>query len=112
MAGRNPRLIFRSESNMITVKQAIKLSCIVDKLDISVANPEATKEQVGADLIKQVMKNIHKAESEIYEFVASSNKCTVEEAEEVDIIKFIKNLFADPEISGFFKSAAKSKALG
>lgn len=95
---------------MITVKQGIKLSAIVDKLDISITNPEGTQEQVGASLIMQVVKNVGKAEQEVYEFVSSVKKCTIEEAEEVDLIKFIKDLFADPAITSFFPSVAKSEA--
>lgn len=97
---------------MITVRQGVKLSAIVDKLDISVTNPEAPKEQIGADLIKQVIKSVGKAEQEIYEFVASVKKCTVEEAEDVDLIKLLKDLFGDPDVRGLFQSAVKSKLQG
>ena len=92
---------------MITTKQGIKLSAIVDKLNISITNPEATQEQVGADLIIQVVSKAHRAEQEIYSFVAEIKKCTVDEAEEVDLIKFIKDMMANPDLVGFFRSAVK-----
>ena len=92
---------------MLTAKQAIRLSAVVDKLDISIPDAEATQERVGADLILQMVKKAHKAEQEIYEFIALIKKCTLEEAEEVDFIKLLKGLFADPEIASFFKSAVK-----
>jgi len=92
---------------MITTRQGIKLSAIVDKLNISIKNPEATQEQVGADLIIQVVSKAHRAEQEIYSFVAEIKKCTVVEAEEVDLIKFIKDMMANPDLVSFFKSAVK-----
>lgn len=97
---------------MFTVKQGIKLSAIVDKLELKITNPEASQSQVGAELLMQVVKNVGKCEQEIYEFVASVNKCTTEEAEDVDLIKFIKDFLADAELVSFFKSAAKSKVQG
>ncbi|MBT2722316.1 hypothetical protein [Bacillus sp. ISL-46] len=93
---------------MLTLKQGIKLSAIIDKLDIQVTNAKSSQEAVGADLIMQVVKKAYKAEQEIYTFVAEIKKCTIQEAEEIDLISFIKELFSDATTAGFFKSAAKS----
>jgi len=97
---------------MLTVIQGIRLSAIIDKLDITITNPKGTEDEVGADLIMQVVKKAHKAEKEIFAFVADSTKCSIEEAENVDLIGFIKGLFSDASVVDFFKSAVNSKAQG
>jgi uncharacterized protein (UPF0335 family) len=94
---------------MLTLKQGIKLSAIVDKLDIKIANADSSQKELGADLIMQVVKKAHRAEQEIYDFVSEIKKCTPEEAEEIDLISFVKELFSDATTAGFFKSAVKSR---
>ena len=92
---------------MLTVKQGIRLSAIVDKLGVKITDPGATQEQVGADLMIQTVSKAHKAEQEIYAFVADTNKCSVEDAENVDLIKFIKLMLADSGVMDFLTSASK-----
>jgi uncharacterized protein (UPF0335 family) len=93
---------------MLTLKQGIKLSAIVDKLDIQIMNADSSQKELGADLIMQVVKKAHRAEQEIYAFVSEIKNCTQEEAEKIDLIGFVKELFSDATNAGFFKSAAKS----
>lgn len=97
---------------MLTLKQGIRLSAIIDKLDLSIRNPEGTQEQVGADLMMQVVGKAHRAENEIYAFVSEIKKIDIEEAQEVDLIPFIKELFMNSEVASFFNSAVKSNAQG
>lgn len=94
---------------MLTLKQGIKLSAIIDKLELKISNPKDNPEQVGADMLMQIIRKAHKAEKEIYTFVAEIKKCTVDEAENIDLIQFIQELFADSGAANFFKSAVKSK---
>lgn len=94
---------------MLTIKQSIKLSVIIDKLDIKINNAKGSQEEVGADLIMQVVRKVHRAEKEIYEFVADKKKISVKEAEDVDIVEFFTELFSDEKVITFFKSAVKSK---
>jgi len=94
---------------MLTLKQGIKISAIIDKLQIKIIDPKAPQEQVGADLMLQIASKAHLAEQEIYDLVASAKKITVEEAQEVDLVAFVKELISDPAVVNFFKSAAKSK---
>lgn len=97
---------------MITVRQGIMLSAIFDKLQVKITNPGANQEQVGADLIMQVVSKAHKAEQEIYLFIANMNKCTTQEAEEVDLIKFIKAMLADSGVRDFLTSASRQIVRG
>jgi predicted peroxiredoxin len=92
---------------MLTFKQGIKLSAIIDKLELKIIDPKATKEQIGADLMMQIISKAHKAEQEIYAFVAEIKGISPEEAEKVDLIGFIKEIAADAGVINFFKSAVK-----
>ena len=70
---------------MLTFKQGIKLSAVIDKVDIDVdsivamfsgaraKNRSARENQMalGFELVLQVARQAHKAEKEIYNFVAS-----------------------------------------
>lgn len=76
-------------------KVLIKLSLIIDKMGI--ANElknidKPTEEEVGKELITLFITNLHKAEKEIYQFIADYKKITVEEAEDIDIIPVFKEL--------------------
>lgn len=76
-------------------KVLIKLSLIIDKMGIAkdIKNIEKeTNEEVGKELITLLITNLHKAENEIYEFIADYKKITKEEAEEVDVIPIFKEL--------------------
>lgn len=102
----------------LSLKRGLKLSAIVDKMNLEIKpartdkngkTVELTQNELGADLIMQTLKKAHKAENEIYAFVADVKKCTVEEAEDVDLVAFIKEIFSDLGTVDFLKSAVKSK---
>ncbi len=80
----------------MTIKQTIKLSAIIDKLGITITNPKAGQEAVGADLIMQIVSKAHKAEVEIYNFIAEIEGIDPKDAENVDIIEFINKLLSYP----------------
>jgi len=92
---------------MLTLKQGLKLSAIIDKLDLKITDPKASQEQIGADLMIQIISKAHKAEKEIYAFVAEIKGITQQEAENVDLVQFIKEIAADAGVINFFKSAVK-----
>ena len=94
---------------MITFKQGMRVSAIIDKLELKIIDPTANTEQVGSDLIMQIVSKAHKAEQEIYALVADIKKITVQEAEDVDLVDFIKVATKDSGLMDFFKSAAMSK---
>lgn len=93
---------------MLTIKQGLKLSAIIERLDLKITNPNGTPEQVGADLMTQIISRAHRAESEIYEFISSVKGITPQKAEEMDLVEFIKELTGDSGVMAFFKSAVKS----
>ncbi len=93
---------------MLTIKQGLKLSAIIERLDLKITNPEASPEQVGADLMTQIISKAHRAESEIYEFIAALKGITPQKAEEMDLTEFINELVKDSGAMAFFKSAVKS----
>jgi len=90
---------------MLTLKQGIKLSAIIDKLDLKITDPKASADKVGADLMMQIISKAHKAEQEIYAFVAETKGITPQEAENVDLVQFIKEMASDTGVVNFFKSA-------
>jgi hypothetical protein len=92
---------------MLTLKQGLKLSAIIDKLELKIADPKASQEQIGADLMMQIVRKAHKAEQEIYAFVAETKGITPQEAENVDLVQFVKDLVSDTDVVNFFKSAVK-----
>lgn len=94
---------------MITLKQGIKLSAIVDKMDLKI-NKEFTDNQqtLGADMILQFIGKAHKAENEVYELVADIKEITSKEAEKIKLADFINELFGNQDMLDFFKSAVKS----
>ena len=96
---------------MITVKQVLKISAIIDKLDIKINNPDGKSEEIGADIILQIASKAHRASKELIDFIVSVKNCTIEDAENTDIITFVKE-FVDTDIVSFFKSAVKAKANG
>lgn len=90
---------------MITLKQGFKLSAIIDKLGLKVTNPKAGAEQIGADLMMQVVSKAYKAEKEICAFVAEAKNISTKEAQNVDLVEFVQELLSNKSIAGFFKSA-------
>ena len=92
---------------MLSIKQGIRLSAIVDKLDLKVTNPKASQEEVGADLLLQLIRKAHRAEQEIYALVAEIKGIGVKEAEGVDLIEFVQGLASSPGVARFFKSAVR-----
>jgi len=92
---------------MLSIKSGMKLSAILDKMDIVITNPKASQEEVGADLMIQLVKKAHKAEKELYEFISTYKNCTTKEAEDLDLIAVIKDITRDEGIVSFFKNAVK-----
>ena len=105
---------------MLTLKQGVQLSAIIDKLDIKITTLKKAEgqtdadlqKQFGADLIMQVIRSAYKAEQEIYAFIAETKKIDIKDTESIDLIEFIKELISDPAVAGFFNSAVKSEGQG
>ena len=91
----------------MNIKQTMKLSQIIDKIDLKITDPTADQEQLGADLIMQLVRNAYKAEVEIYSFIADLKKIPLADAENVDIMDFVKDLTEVNGLKSFFTSASK-----
>jgi hypothetical protein len=91
----------------MNIRQSMKISAIIEKMELKITDPKATQAEVGADLMIQVVSKAHKAEKEIYAFIAEIRKITVAEAEEVDLVEFINEMKEISGLTSFFTSAAK-----
>lgn len=104
---------------MLSLKQGIKLSAVIDKLDLNIdfnklldKNGEVPGEAFGGELVMQLISKAYKAEHEIYAFVAEYKGCSVEEAENIDLTELAQGLMGDKNVATFFRSAVKSKLQG
>lgn len=100
---------------MLTIKQGLKLSVILDKLDLNIdfkkisQNGEVSVEEFGGELMMQIVTKLHKAEKEIIAFVAEYKQISYKEAENINLIEFVQELLDDSSFGVFFKSAVNSK---
>jgi hypothetical protein len=94
---------------MITIEQGMKISAIIDKLDLKVPDPNKGQAFFGADLLMQVLAKAHRAKTEIYDLVAEVKGCTVKEAKAVNLMEFIKELGETEGIKDFLSSAVTSQ---
>jgi len=94
---------------MLTVKQVITVSRIIDKLDLKITDPKADVNTIGSDLIMQIASKAHQAEADVAVLVSTFAKCTPEEALEMDIVDLYEKHFKDQKLLSFFTSAVKQK---
>jgi len=93
---------------VLTIKQGVRLSAIIDKLGLQITDPDADQKAVGADLVMQIVRKAHLAEAELYAFVAEVKQISVDQAASVDIVAFVRE-FLGPDVISFFASALKSQ---
>ena len=91
----------------MNIKQSMKLSAIIDKMELKITNAKASQEEVGADLMIQAVSKAHKAEKEIYNFVSELKGITAKAAEDVDLVEFIKEMGEVSGLKSFFTSVSK-----
>ena len=91
----------------MNVEQSMKVSAIIDKLELKIVNPKASQEEVGADLIMQMVSKAYKAADEIYSLIADLKKITILEAKKVDIMDFIEEVSKIKGLKSFFTYAVK-----
>jgi hypothetical protein len=94
---------------MITIEQGMKISAIIDKLELKMPDPNKGQAFFGAELLMQVLAKAHRAKTEIYDLVAEVKGCTVKEAKAVNLMEFIKELGETEGIKDFLSSAATSQ---
>lgn len=85
-------------------KDIIKLSAVIDKMDIRKEMNSIdgkTNEEIGTQIITLFISKLYKAEDEIYDFISSYKNITKEEAMEIDIVALLKELLKIDGIQGF-----------
>lgn len=103
----------KEEKNFkLTPRTLSKLSLIINKMGVSQLilelneesdDPEKDKKIIVKKLLSLIINNLYKAEDEIIDLVAETMKITKEEAADVDIIPFVKQIFNDQRIFDFLK---------
>ena len=69
---------------------------------------EGAAEKLGMVIISSVLPHIGDAADDIVRLIAAYKGISAEEAERLDAIEAFKELFAEPGIADFFRSARKS----
>ena len=95
---------------MITIEMGMRISAIVDKLELKVPDPTKGQTAFGADLMMQVLSKAHRAKEEIYSLVAQIKGCSAKDAKEVNLVEFIKELASTDGLKDFLSSAVASQA--
>ena len=95
---------------MITIEQGMKISAIIDKLDLKMPDPNKGQAYFGADLLMQIVAKAHRAKNEIYGLIAEVKGCTEKEAKQVNLVEFIRELAETEGIKDFLSSAVTSQA--
>lgn len=98
----------------LTGRQLMKISALADKLELKI-DTKSDIEDMGSDVIWQVVKKAHTAEEEVAGVLAIFLGCKPEEALDVDLMEKWDAFTASDRgkhVLSFFQSAAASKAQG
>lgn len=80
----------------------IKLSAMIDKMGVDLGAIQGkTNEETGLKIVSLLIRNVHKAETELYELIALKQNVSVEDAKKVNVINFIKDLMKIDGMSDF-----------
>ena len=100
------------ESLKINTRSLSKISLIINKMGISklifdinveTGNETKDREEVVKQLIALIIDNLYKAEEEIIDLISSLKGITKEEAENYNVIDFVKELLKVEAIKDFLK---------
>lgn len=89
---------------------AFKASLILDKCDIDLSGINFGGEDIsklGADILYKVARNMHRADAEIYDFLAGICETTVDEVKTWGIkklVQVVKEIVANEDFTDFFPS--------
>ncbi len=85
-----------------------KLSLIVDKIGLTVEVKDKSQEQVGADIMMQMVKGLHKAEEEINALISDlTGESNVADMPLGETIKAIKEIMKMDGVADFLSSTGK-----
>lgn len=80
----------------------IRISAMIDKMGIDLSIIQGKdNEEVGTKVLTAIIKNIHKAEQELYELIALKQGISIEEAKTYDVIKFFTDLLKQEGLKDF-----------
>lgn len=94
----------------IEAETLILASAMIDKmgikdslknLEINTGDPKKDQEELGKELMVLLITNLHKAKEELYNLISSYKKIDIEAAKHIDIIEFLKEIFAIPGLKDF-----------
>ena len=93
-------------------KHIMMLSKIVSKMDMKIDTSGKTKDEagqtaLGMEMVLDIVKNLHKAEADVYELVGSLSGYTPEKVADTEVAELIETLKAVvAEMVSFFKKPA------
>ena len=93
----------RALSKMSLIINKMGISTLIMQLNVETGDEKKDREELVKQLVSLVVDNFYKAEDETIELIAMLKDITKEEAEEVDIIEFIKELISIDKIKDFLK---------
>jgi len=93
----------------VTTRQALKISKLIKKLNLKVTNPNGTQNEIGSDMILQIVSNIGDAEQEVAEVISIITGTSPEEALDIDLIELFEKEKGENGIISFFMSAVKHR---
>ena len=101
----NLKLTPKALSNMSLIINKMGISSLIMQLNIDSGDDKKDREELAKQLIALIIDNLYKAEDEIIELISKLKGISKEEAEEVDIIPFIKELLSNEKLTNFLKLA-------
>lgn len=88
----------------MTTELIIKLSCIIDKMQIKdelIKIDAKTNEAVGKHVIALIACNLHKAAEDVYEFISMYKEISVEQAKKENVLAILKEVVKNPGVKDF-----------
>ena len=93
----------RTLSKISLVINKMGISSLVLDLNIDTGNEKQDNEVLVKKLLSLIIDNLYKAEDELIELISQVKGITKEEAENVDIIEFVKDMLQIDKIKDFLK---------
>lgn len=100
------------ENLKINTRTLSKISLIINKMGVSnsiinlnvdTGDEKKDNEEIVKKLLSLIIDNIYKAEDEIIDLIAQVKEITKEEAENYDVISFIKEILQIDKLKDFLK---------
>lgn len=93
----------RALSKISLIINKMGISSLIMQLDVETGDEKQDRKELVKQLVALVIDNFYKAEEEMIELIAMLKDITKQEAEEVDIVSFIKELVNNDKIKDFLK---------